>query len=128
MQPLRRGASGSAVAEVRRMLASIGLLDNSGTGSDVFDSTTELAVRHFQQRRGISVDGVVGDETYAALTGAHWRLGDRVLAHHPGQVLTGDDVSALQQQLLELGYDLVRADGAFGASTAEALRSFQRDY
>jgi N-acetylmuramoyl-L-alanine amidase len=128
MQPLRRGASGSAVAEVRRMLASIGLLDNSGAGSDVFDAATELAVRHFQQRRGISVDGVVGAETFAALTGAHWRLGDRVLSHVPGQLMTGDDVTALQVQLLELGYDLVRADGVFGPSTAEGTRAFQRDY
>jgi N-acetylmuramoyl-L-alanine amidase len=129
MQPLRRDASGSAVAEVRRMLASIGLLDNSDPErADVFDESTELAVRHFQQRRGISVDGVVGPETFAALTGAHWRLGDRVLAHMPGQLMSGDDVSTLQEQLLELGYDLGRADGVFGASTAEATRGFQRDY
>jgi len=128
MQPLRRGASGSAVADVRRMLASIGLLDNTGTGSDMFDSATELAVRHFQQRRGISVDGVVGAETFVALTGAHWRLGDRVLSHVPGQLMTGDDVTALQVQLLELGYDLVRADGVFGPTTAEGTRAFQRDY
>ena len=67
-------------------------------------------------------------ETYAALTGAHWRLGDRVLAHESGQLLTGDDVTALQTQLMELGYHLVRADGVFGPLTAEALRSFQRDY
>ena len=65
------------------MLASLGLLDNTDpdASADVFDEATELAVRHFQQRRGISVDGRVGAETYAALTGAHWRLGDRVLAH-----------------------------------------------
>src|SRR5690348_12810352 len=82
MQALRRGAAGSAVAEVRGMLASIGLLDNTDPRSaDTFDEATELAVRHFQQRRGISVDGMVGRETYSALTGAHWRLGDRVLAH-----------------------------------------------
>jgi N-acetylmuramoyl-L-alanine amidase len=74
------------------------------------------------------VDGSVGGETYTALTGAHWRLGDRVLAHEPGQAATGDDVGALQTQLLELGYDLVRSDGIFGPTTAEALRSFQRDY
>lgn len=129
MQSLRRGATGSAVAEVRRMLASIGLLDNSHRESaDVFDETTELAVRHFQQKRGISVDGIVGPETFAALTGAHWRLGDRVLAHTSGQLMTGDDVTVLQGQLLELGYDLVRADGVFGASTAECTRAFQRDY
>jgi N-acetylmuramoyl-L-alanine amidase len=129
MQDLRRGAVGRAVAEVRSMLATLGLLDNTDPGAaDRFDEATELAVRHFQQRRGISVDGLVGNETYTALTGAHWRLGDRVLSHAPGQLLVGDDVSALQTQLLELGYNLVRADGTFGAWTAEATRSFQRDY
>lgn len=128
MQPLSRGAVGSAVAEVRGMLASIGLLDNTGTeGSDVFDDVTELAVRHFQQRRGISVDGAVGKETYEALTGAHWRLGDRVLAHE-AELLSGDDVAELQTKLIELGYSLPRADGFFGLATADALRRFQREY
>jgi N-acetylmuramoyl-L-alanine amidase len=41
--------------------------------------------------------------------------------------MAGDDVQALQTQLMELGYD-VRADGVFGASTAQAARAFQRDY
>ena len=129
MHSLRRGSRGSAVAEVRSMLASIGLLDNTDPASaEVFDEATELAVRHFQQRRKISVDGIVGAETFAALTDAHWRLGDRVLAHQAGQMLTGDDVAALQSQLLELGYDIKRADGVFGRTTAEALRVFQHDY
>lgn len=127
MQDLRRGATGSAVAEVRTMLATLGLLDNSDAAcADLFDAATELAVRHFQQQRGISVDGLVGVETYPALTGAHWRLGDRLLSHIPGQPLVGDDVSALQTQLLELGYN-VRADAIFGKSTEDATRSFQRD-
>jgi len=129
MQLLRRGATGEAVAEVRRMLATLGLLDNTSPRSAAwFDDATELAVRHFQQRRGISVDGMVGPETHAALTGAHWRLGDRLLAHEPSAPLSGDDVTALQTQLLELGYDVVRVDGIFGATTAEGLRAFQRDY
>jgi N-acetylmuramoyl-L-alanine amidase len=129
MQLLRRGATGSAVAEVRGMLATIGLLNNTDPArAAVFDEDTELAVRHFQQNRGLSVDGVVGPDTYLALTGAHWRLGDRVLAHESGQPLTGDDVTQLQTQLLELGYPVSRADGIFGRSTAEALRRFQREY
>jgi N-acetylmuramoyl-L-alanine amidase len=129
MHTLRRGDVGSAVAEVRGMLASIGLLDNTAAGGrDVFDEQTELAVRHFQQRRGISADGTVGRETYEALTGAHWRLGDRVLAHEARQLLTGDDVAELQTKLIELGYHLPRADGIFGPATAEALRRFQREY
>lgn len=129
MQLLRRGAAGTAVAEVRRMLATLGLLDNTDPNThDTYDEAAELAVRHFQQRRGLSVDGIVGSETYSGLVNAHWRLGDRVLAHEPGQLLVGDDVSALQTQLLELGYNLARADGVFGARTADGLRNFQRDY
>src|SRR4051812_31657413 len=85
MQLLRRGATGNAVADVRRMLATIGLLDNTDPATvDAFDEVTELAVRHFQQNRGLSVDGVVGPDTFLALNGAHWRLGDRVLAHDAG--------------------------------------------
>lgn len=111
------------------MLATIGLLNNTDAErAQVFDEPTELAVRHFQQGRGISVDGAVGYETYAALTGAHWKLGDRVLAHEAGQPLTGDDVADLQTQLMQMGFPLTRADGVFGLSTAQALRSFQRDY
>jgi N-acetylmuramoyl-L-alanine amidase len=129
MQPLRHGDAGSAVADVRRMLASIGLLDNTDAErGEVFDDATEFAVRHFQQRRGLSVDGRVGAETFAALTGAHWRLGDRVLAHEAGQMLSGDDVTELQTKLIELGYHLTRADGVFGLATADALRRFQREY
>ncbi|MGN6609763.1 MAG: peptidoglycan-binding protein [Jatrophihabitans sp.] len=129
MHNVRRGDRGSVVAEIRSMLASMGLLNNTdGALADVFDDATELAVRHFQQRRGISVDGFVGPETFAALTEAHWRLGDRVLAHEPTALLLGDDVADLQRQLLELGYDIQRADGVFGRTTAEALRSFQYDY
>jgi len=129
MQPLKRGDRGSAVAEVRAMLATLGLLSNTDPAvTDLFDDATELAVRHFQQRRQITADGAVGVETYHALNGAHWQLGDRVLAHDSVQAMTGDDVSALQTRLLELGYNLNRADGLFGPDTAEALRGFQRDY
>ena len=111
------------------MLAMIGLLDNTDPErAHRYDEATELAVRHFQQRRGISVDGRVGTDTFAALTGAHWKLGDRVLSHDPGRLLTGDDVADLQTQLIELGYPLARDDGVFESTTAEALRNFQREY
>lgn len=129
MQHLHLGDSGSAVAEVRMMLATLGLLDNTHPETvAIFDAATELAVRHFQQHRSIAVDGAVGIETYTALTGAHWKLGDRVLSHDSGQVMTGDDVAALQTRLLELGYNLARPDAIFGPTTAEGLRAFQRDY
>jgi N-acetylmuramoyl-L-alanine amidase len=84
-------------------------------------------VRAFQQRRGLTVDGVVGIETWQGLLAARWRLGDRVLAHNAGRELAGDDVTELQRQLLEIGYNAGRADGQFGRATAAALRSFQAE-
>jgi N-acetylmuramoyl-L-alanine amidase len=128
MQILRRGATGSAVAEVRRVLATIGLLDNTAADTaELYDQHAELAVRHFQQRRGLSVDGVVGPETYAALGGARWKLGDRVLSHNPGALLAGDDVADLQHKLMELGYRLTRIDHLYGIATEQAVRSFQHE-
>ncbi|MQA16100.1 MAG: N-acetylmuramoyl-L-alanine amidase [Pseudonocardiaceae bacterium] len=140
MQLLRRGDVGPEVAEVRAMLSPQGLLPphegsaaapDGATGPEgqaVFDLTVEHGVRAFQQRRGLTVDGLVGPATYQALCDARLRLGDRSLTHSVTRPMRGDDVFALQERLLELGYDVGRADGVFGPQTEDALASFQRDY
>jgi N-acetylmuramoyl-L-alanine amidase len=127
MDVLRPGSTGPAVAEVQAVLRSLGLLDGDpaqpvGPTAD-YDADTELAVRHFQQVRGLSVDGRVGDETYRALNEARWSLGDRLLRYDPERPLRGDDVRRLQELLLELGYDAGRADGILGAETESGLRT-----
>ena len=99
----------------------------AGTGTAVFDDDTDRAVRAFQQQRGLTVDGVVGGTTYHALDEARWRLGDRILSYVPARLLAGDDVSALQQRLLDMGFDCGRVDGLFGVETEQALREFQRN-
>ena len=134
MYPLRPGDRGAAVADVRAALRSLDLLqpaagDGGETdGEAVYDEATELAVRHFQQVRGLTVDGHVGEETYRALSEARWSLGDRLLHHDPERPMRGDDVTNLQERLLELGYDAGRADGILGPETETGLRAFQRDY
>jgi N-acetylmuramoyl-L-alanine amidase len=136
MQPLGPGDRGPAVADVHAVLRSLGLLpagDVAAAGNGApeearYDQETELAVRHFQQVRGLSVDGRVGEETYRALTEAHWALGDRLLRFDPERPVRGDDVISLQERLLELGYDAGPADGIFGPGTEAGLRAFQRDY
>ncbi|KOX35197.1 N-acetylmuramoyl-L-alanine amidase [Saccharothrix sp. NRRL B-16348] len=124
---LRRGDFGPDVAEVRATLTKLGLLSDPQP-SQVFDLPVEHAVRAFQQQRGLITDGLVGPATYRALRDATYRLGDRPLAFLMAQPVTGDDVFALQERLLELGYDAGRANGEFGQQTEQALRSFQRDY
>ena len=130
MQLIRRGDRGPAAADVRAVLVSLGLLPASTSGEgpeQVFDTECELALRDFQQRRGLIVDGLVGAETYRALTAARWRLGDRVLFRSLSTPLVGDDVATLQSRLLELGYDAGPPDGLFGVRTERALFAFQRE-
>jgi N-acetylmuramoyl-L-alanine amidase len=142
MHPLGPGDRGPAVADVHSVLRGLGLLPpvpepTAGNGTSapsddadgaLYDQATELAVRHFQQVRGLSVDGRVGEETYRALNEARWSLGDRLLRYDPERAVRGDDVINLQERLLELGYDAGPADGIFGPGTEAGLRAFQRDY
>jgi N-acetylmuramoyl-L-alanine amidase len=130
MLVLRRGATGPAVSEIRSTLVALELLPipDDQTPDSVFDLSVEQAVRAFQQQRGLITDGIVGPATFRALRDATYRLGGRPLAYLVSAPISGDDVFALQERLLELGYDAGRPDGTFGAQTEQALRSFQRDY
>jgi N-acetylmuramoyl-L-alanine amidase len=124
---IRRGSTGAAVAEVRARLAHLGFIDypTSVVEAANFDEDLDRAVRTFQQERGLSVDGIVGPDTYRRLDQARWKLGDRVLAYLPGHLMAGDDVADLQRRLAELGFDSGRPDGIFGPRTDGALREFQ---
>jgi len=136
---LRLGDEGVAVRSIRALLRTtgdlalpaptieaVGSAQSGAQLSDVYDEELARAVRCFQQRRGLLVDGVVGPQTYVALDGARWKLGDRLLSHVPGHLLQGDDVAELQERLLALGFTPDRVDGVFGASTEQAVRRFQR--
>ena len=127
----RLGDTGPTVAEIRRKLILLQLLPDPGEGltdpeEAVFDADCDRAVRHFQQQRGLNVDGLVGRETSEALEEARYRLGDRVLSHQVSRLLRGDDVAALQRRLLDMGFNCGRVDGIFGSETAQALRELQR--
>lgn len=126
MRPIRPGERGPAVAEIRNVLMTVGALAD-GPAHDFYDESTEQAVRAFQQSRGLSTDGVVGEETWLALDSARWRLGQRALYFAVSDPFTGDDVLQLQERLLEMGYDPGRTDAIYGQRTARAVAQFQRE-
>ncbi len=128
MRAIRRGDRGPAVVEIRAILVGLNLLTPAeGPAAEEFDGDTDLAVRAFQQSRGLGVDGLVGDETWQALDSARWRLGARTLFHAIPSALVGEDVRALQERLLEMGFDTGRADAIYGPRTARAVAQFQRE-
>jgi peptidoglycan hydrolase-like protein with peptidoglycan-binding domain len=119
---LRVGATGSAVDELQQCLRAAGLVESGDSGR--FDAETEHAVREFQGKRGLRVDGVCGPETWNDLIESSFQLGDRLLfLSRPFQ--RGDDVATLQRRLNMLGFHAGREDGIFGPHTERALREFQ---
>lgn len=121
---LRRGDAGNDVVELKRRLTATGSVSDPQTADDVFDEACDSAVRHFQQSRGLTVDGIVGTGTWNSLEEAAWQLGDRIL-DVASPLLRGDDVTVLQHRLLQLGFAVGRVDGFFGPVTSAALAEFQ---
>ncbi|MGV9671569.1 N-acetylmuramoyl-L-alanine amidase [Gordonia sp. NPDC003504] len=141
MPTFRLGDQGSAVAEIRSILAGQGLMpvtrgrhaaDGDGSADEIrghtFDEDIDHAVRAFQQQRGLIVDGIVGPATYRALREASYQLGARVLLYRLSSPMVGDDVATLQGRLQNLGYYTALVDGVFGETTHNAVCLYQSEY
>jgi N-acetylmuramoyl-L-alanine amidase len=126
MRTIQQGARGEDVRDVQQRLVSLGARVDPTELEGIFGPGTESAVRAFQQRRGLLVDGRVGAETWNELVEASYRLGDRVLYLRMPMV-RGDDVRSLQRRLNSLGFDAGREDGIFGERCDRAVREFQRN-
>ena len=86
---------------------------------------SEAEIRAFQQKRGLTVTGVIDAVTAAHLEEARWKLGDRVIATTV-PLMHGDDVAELQTRLVEMGFNCGRVDGIFGPLTESAVKEFQK--
>lgn len=62
---LRQGARGGEVEEVQRRLKNWGYYDGNVDG--IYGPATVKAVKYFQQKNGLTADGICGKATYAAL-------------------------------------------------------------
>jgi N-acetylmuramoyl-L-alanine amidase len=114
------------VADLQTRLEKLGFVIDSLERGGTFGPSTEMAIKEFQQRSGLDVDGIVGDDTWKALVESSWTLGDRPLRLSQ-PFLRGDDVRELQARLNALGFTAGKHDGIFGLGTAAALRDFQRN-
>ena len=61
----KKGSTGATVSEIQTRLKNWGYYDGAVDG--VYGSQTEKAVRYFQRKNGLQVDGQVGNLTLAAL-------------------------------------------------------------
>lgn len=107
--PIAEGENSANALTVQHLLNAAGY---AVVADGVFGPATADAVRAFQTDRGLSVDGIVGEQTGSALA-VTVQNGD-----------TGDAVRGLQVQLNKTGSSL-EVDGVFGEATQAAVTSFQ---
>ncbi|MBF4462821.1 MULTISPECIES: peptidoglycan-binding domain-containing protein [unclassified Rathayibacter] len=104
-----QGENSANVQTIQHLLNAAG---QSVEADGAFGSATEAAVTAFQSARGLSADGIVGEQTWSAL----------ITTVSSGD--TGEAVTALQVQLNKTGAGLT-VDGEFGAATLSAVQNFQ---
>lgn len=129
---LKSGASGLEVRKLQGRLAELGYY--SGGMDGIYGSTTASAVKAFQRANGLSADGQAGSATQTKLYSANAKYAaSPVTTANPDQTrtltvgMTGNDVYALQERLIELNYLSGVADGVFGTETQTALTAFQKN-
>lgn len=138
---LSYGSQGPDVSLLQEALRTLGYYTGPVEGG--FGYSTFLAVKAFQLANGLTVDGVVGPQTWQAI-GAGSTVPTPPTPPAPApvpepvlplpDVVTalrlqyGDKTAAvaqLQSRLNDLGYTGGAADGTFGYTTYLAVRSFQ---
>ena len=136
---LRTGSTGSAVEQVQFWLNTLAQYESAIPSLAVdgrYGAATASAVRAFQRRYGLTVDGVVGRETWNAIYNEFRSIqSDNGTPNaYPGTALregaSGQNVR-LVQFWLKIAHTVysrlndVTVDGKFGAATTAAVKRFQ---
>ena len=128
---LRKGDTGLDVKYVMQRLYDLGYYNKKA--DEKFGNGMLAAVKAFQKKNGLAVDGAVGMKTLALLfsTGA-LDADDPIPVPDPEPLKLpykygdkGVEIKEVQQALLNLGYKAGKADGVFGKNTRDAVKLFQ---
>ena len=136
---LRTGSTGSAVEQVQFWLNTLAQYESAIPSLSVdgrYGAATASAVRAFQRRYGLTVDGVVGRETWNAIYNEFRSIqSDNGTPNaYPGTALR-EGASGQNVRLVQFWLKIARTvysrlndltvDGTFGAATTAAVKRFQ---
>ena len=113
------GSDDPLIAEVQLRLMELGYMEKDEP-TTYYGYGTEYALQLFQRKHALQIDGLLGEQTMAALFSDEARpytvkMGDR-----------GTDVKSIQEQLIALKYLKLGSTGCFGTDTEAAVKSFQQ--
>lgn len=120
-QVLRVGANGHQVLKLQQILANQNDYHHHLDG--IYGYYTQKAVKKYQEKHGLKVDGIAGPHTIGSMKNIksthvsdqrNLEIGD-----------SGGAVRTVQTKLKSLGYYSYGIDGIFGPITKEAVKSFQ---
>ena len=115
---LQMGSTDPAVRDLQDALKALG--HDPGPIDGVFGTTTENAVKAFQQARDITADGIVGKVTWINIDEAD--QSEPVLKIGS----TGLPVRRAQKRMSLVGYDVGGVDGRYGTQTEAAVKNLQQ--
>ncbi len=128
---LRYGSKGLDVKYVMQRLYDLEYYN--GKVDEYFGSGMLKAVKAFQKKNGLTVDGVLGVQSIAKLFAEDVLDADDAIPEKEEDTtgrtlkkgLSGEDVKAAQVRLASLGYYDGELDGKFGSGTLAAVKLFQ---
>ena len=132
---LKKGDKGSEVKKLQQRLKELGYY-NYSIDSSYGDRTVE-AVKAFQKKNSLSVDGICGTATLRKLNSTsavkagntEQKEETKEEAKDDGTLKKGskgDAVKQVQQRLKELGFYSSSCDGDYGDRTVTAVKAFQK--
>lgn len=138
---LKEGMESSEVKQLQERLIALGYLTGKATG--YYGTATKAAVKDFQTKNSLSVDGKAGPVTQALLYsgGALSANGSAASTVTPApstgtsgtskyttlkKGMTSSEVKQLQEKLINLGYLTTNATGYYGSATYAAVMAFQK--
>lgn len=143
----KHGDTGAEIKRMQTRLKELGYLNGKADGD--FGDATEAAVRYFQQRNNLTVDGKAGQKTLDKLYSSSAKAAKATptptakptktpkvtatpkaddLDYYLENGASGTKVRTLQNRLIELGWLSGQADGKYGNATEYAVKAFQKRY
>lgn len=124
---IKEGDKNLFVTSLQFKLNALGFLSDQPDSN--FGSKTAAAVKEFQRIHGLSVDGIVGPNTWRALNHAYSLIENPipVIITPMTEGASGEEVTTLQKNLTALGYYSGEATSNFDVATEKSVQKFQED-